>query len=323
MGIVSIKDIPGGRSASWSGQGGRQYTQQLRIITDGATVGPKAVMQSLNFRNGTPYWHPLVLSRTEEDKACFIQSLDVKEEGEDGKQWVATISYGPFSWGEQGGAGDEGILDPFKVPPKVRFDDAKFDTAAVYDTQTGKPILNTVGDPFIPPLKKEETRPILTIVRNEPVYDINWVQQFKDHVNADTFLGFAPNSVKCASITAEQEYHADFGYYYVVSYTFELRPVLFSDADSLGRGGGVQLTNGFTERVLNAGLREKKESVVRKVIVSGSPVSEAVSLTKAGLYDPTAAPYFLDVNIFPMAEFSKLSLDEDLLKKTVFPPPTA
>jgi len=137
MNILAIYDLKGGRSISWSGQSGRQYKLELRVLTDDPNMGPRAVLRGLGLRNGDFYRFPLTTTAVEWDYASFIQSMDCSEEAEDGKQWKVTLQYGPFDWTSQGGATTEaasdGRFDPFAVPPKVHWGSNKFERFCIKD----------------------------------------------------------------------------------------------------------------------------------------------------------------------------------------------
>jgi len=320
--IVSIKDVKGNRSLSWSGQGGRSYSQQLRIITDDPTMGPRAVAKALSFRVGAQYSHPITSTATEWDYGNYLQSFDLHEEGDDGRQWLCTLNFGPFNWVEQGGAtteaAGEGQTDPFKVPPKVSFGTAKFEREC-HKTADNKPMVNNVGDPFIPPVKRDDSRGTLVIVRNEPSFNSIYVQTFKDTTNKDTFLSiYAPNTVKCADVTAEREYQADWGYYWVVTYTFEIREYVTDDNNNV-------IYAGWLEIVPNTGLQQWKtpfdhsQGKTAILLKDGSPVTKEVYINQNGVYDPAADPVYLQFQIYPFQDFSKFNFPDDLLLVSSIP----
>lgn len=314
MQVISIDDVKGNRSLSWSGQGGRTYSLQLRVITDDPTMGPRSIQTALGLRIGDQYVHPLMTSRTEWDIGSYIQSFEIREEGDDGKQWICTLNYGPFNWAEQGGATSEasdGKTSPFDIPPKVSFGTAKYEVMCHRDRR-GKAIVNNVGDPFDPPLKRDDSRSTLTIVRNEPYFNSQYVQFFKDKCNQDTFLGtFAPNTVKCAEVTAEREHQADWGYFWVVTYHFEIRDYMTDALNNI-------IATGWTEYIPNAGLREWKTPFdhtqgKKPVMISGAPVTSAILLNDNGVYDPAADPVYLRFELYPLVDFTLFNFPDDLL----------
>lgn len=324
MGIVSISDTKGSRGLSWSGQSGRQYSLEVLIVTDDPTMGPRALLKNLGIKNGDNYQFPLYQPGTvnknanpsEYDLSSFVQSLDIKEEASDGKQWRATIQYGPFDWTGQGGYSGSGAEDsvqsPFAIPPQVRWSSAKYEQFCNFDNQ-GKKICNTAGDPFDPTLKRDDSRPVLTVVQNQEFFDIGSVQQYKDAVNSDVFLGFVPNTVKCQDITAERMYSADWGYYWQVTYVFEIRPIVYAS------DGKTVISNGWTELVLNAGTRELKMGATDQtpILINGAPITTPVLLSQSGqsFIGTGVRPveYYVPFNLYPQIPFAGLPIDQNLL----------
>lgn len=358
MAILDVYHVKGERSVSWSANG-REYQQHIRVITDSPLTGQRAVIKALSLGagDGSPmlllgqyyqFPHPVTGdAATEWDYGSFLQSIEGREEGDDGKQWLLTLSYAQYDLRTMAGATTtitwvdgtpvlaDGVLNIFEAPPEVKWADAKFQTAVLQDTQTNKTILNTAGDPYDPPLMREETRHVLTVTRNEKTYDIEWISGYKDHVNSDVFLkydpasdpqappdavafdGFEKNTVKCASITGDRKYHSDWGWYYEVTYTFEFRPIVWGyTADDVYQLSPVQQSWGFTEMVLNAGLRQKgSDGKPTPVIIAGAPVSTPVCLKEDGTYDSAADPYYQKWDILPRAKFADLKLPGNLLSR--------
>jgi hypothetical protein len=71
----------------------------------------------------------------------------------------------------------------------------------------GKPICNTLHQPFVPPIEIEDSRPTLVIQKN--FQSLNQVVplmiQYKDAINARPFYGAARHQAKMQSITAGEE----------------------------------------------------------------------------------------------------------------------
>ena len=294
----------------------RSYTLKLKAFAASRFVGPVQVIGRIPVRIGDTYQFPLASGTPyENDTGSFVQSISASNATEDGVQWDVTIEYGPFDVGHQLGTSDisQGIIDPTDRAPEVFYDKAKYkrnkpvDETVNLDPSTGEntggnPYINTVGDPLLDPPDTEETRPTLKFIRNEPTYNDSYAAQYKDTVNSDEFLGYPPNTVKCADISAERIYDADWGYYYRVGYDFEFR----DDDDTLG----------YTKSVLNAGYRQKVGGTgdpVNVVDANGNTVTDAVPLQKDGSYDASADPYFLSFQEFAQLTFSDLNIPEDLL----------
>lgn len=304
--------VPGSRSGSWSigdGRCDRTYSSRLKVIASSKYAGPCQIVSSLGIHLGDTYRSPMFSGYTAEtDTGSFLQSIRAEqstEQGADGSmQWSVTLEYAPYDVAHQLGTSDinQGIICPTDASIDIFFEQAKYKRYKPEDEGSPpQPYLNTVGDPLLNTPETEETRPILTIVRNESTYNDAYASQFKDSVNSDEFLGFPPNTVKCADIKAERFYDPDWGYWFRVSYRFEFR----DDDDG----------NGYSQLVLNAGYRQLVNGAGTPVniTIAGQQITDAVALQKDGSYDPAGEPYFLTFSEFPSVDFSGLNIPDDLL----------
>ena len=196
------------------------------------------------------------------------------------------------------------------MPIKVSFGTAKYQREITQDMR-GKPIVNSVGDPFDPAMKRDDSRGVLTLVRNEPTFNSQYVQTFKDTCNQDTFLTiYKANTVKCSDVTAERDYQADWGYYWVVTYVFEIR-------ESITLTDGTVIADGWNELLLNKGLREYDpdggSGSLMPILIKGDPVTTPVPIGVNGDYNPNNLPYYRAFQIYPLADFAKFNFPADLL----------
>ncbi len=309
--ITGIADDyePGSRSAEWSIDEvrlNRTYTNRLKVTTASRFVGPLQIIGATGLRLGVSYAFPLFSGpATENDTGSFLQSIKCDLDSEDGRQWKVTLTYEPYDVVHQLGNSDigQGIINPTDRVPEVYMDKAKYQRSKPEDESSPPlPYVNTVGDPLIDTPETEETRPVFKIVRNESTYNDDYASQYKDAVNSDEFLGYPPNTVKCRDITAERDYDPDWGYYYHVTYEFEVR----DDDDG----------NGFTRKILNAGYRQLVNGSgepTNVVDATGNQVTDPVPLQKNGAYTPGADPYFLSFAQFPSIEFAGLNIPDDIL----------
>lgn len=291
----------------------RAYTNRLKVETTSKYTGPLQIMASIGAHIGDTYRFPYSASTpTETDTGSFLQKIRADLASEDGLQWSVTLEYAPFDVVHQLGVTDisQGIVNPTDRNPEVWWDYAKYERFKVEDETPDTadppgplPYRNTVGDPLLDPPPTEETRPVLFIARNEPVFNDAYAAQFKDTVNSGEFLGYPPNTVKCRNIKSERFYDPDWGYFFKVTYEFEIR----DDDDG----------NGYTHLSLNAGYRQKVNGTGNPVNVTdanGQQVTDAVPLQKDGSYQPTADPYYLEFQQFPQIDFSQLNIPDGILQ---------
>lgn len=310
--VTNMKDV-GGVEGGWSVQGGRTYSVSLRVETNNAYVGPLQVIRSLNLKMGDYYQFPMLEFNgdpaapvgAEKDTGSFLNSVSARRESEDALSWVVTMDFNPYDLVHELGdeATEDGSANPLNMRPKVSWGGSKFEVARARDLD-GKPFINTANEPLEDVPKFEETRPLLTITRNEETFNAAYANQFKDTVNQDTFLGYPPNTVKCKDIVGERDYHADWGYFWEIKYEFEIRDDTATDGD------------GWTTVLTNIGFRELVGSTPTEVIIGGKPVSEPVLLNEAGRYVPGADPHYLEFRVYESVDFGQLNIPEDILTQT-------
>jgi len=327
--IVNAKQA-GAQGMDWSFesmsgwyQAQRKYVNTLRVITNSQYVGPIQVQQAilgLGCVQGATYRFPLPelnnsdggtpTTPTEIDTGSFAQSISIHQDQDDAKQWLVVISYSSYDinheWGNSNVA--NGSINPLETAPEVHWTSAKYEAYYTMDVN-GLPYRNTVGDPFDPVPPTEETRQVLSFVRNESEYNETWAQAYRDSVNSDTFLGYAPNQVKCKDIQGQRIYGPDYGYYWRVSYEFEFRvgyPLVPNNPD--------QGTTGWTTLILNAGLRQFPGGVGAKaqITLNGALVTSPVPLTQAGAVLPDGGtPYYLQFNQYSPMPFAFLNIPQN------------
>jgi len=335
---------PGSQGLDWTyeqiggwWQGGRHYTNTLRVTTNSAYVGPIQIQQFLigiNAVQGSYYRFPLpeyggnaqfpltYPGITEQDTGSFLHTIRIKQETEDGKQWLCTFEYGPFDVQHEIGISQaqSGSANPLDMAPEATWSSAKFERSTPTDVN-GSYFINTVGDPLENPPKREESTQVLQFSRNEATYNEQYAQSYRDTTNQDPFLGFQPNQVKCNDINAKRVYTADYGYYWQVNYEFAFRVIVYTFPD------GTTYTQGWEELVLNAGFQYYNTTTMKVTKIldpSGAPVSAPIALTTDGqplnpTWEPGAAPgtnpqpVYLVFQQYPMSTFANLNIPQDVL----------
>ena len=150
--------------------------------------------------------------------------------------------------------------------------------------------MNSAGDWFDPPLVRDDSRPVLTIVRNEADFDPEIADSYRDTVNDDYFFGAAAGRVKCVSITGKQLFSADVlpgGFYWVVTYTFQFN------------------RDGWASPLLDQGFRRLVSGSRRAILVDGQPASAPVLLDgSGGVLTPGDPPVYQTYHLYLEADYS-------------------
>ena len=304
MAIVSINEIMdgGARSASWSIEGGRSYQRKFRVASNSQNDGPAVALSALGMKYGDRY-NP-AYNVHEADLFAYAGSYTVEQEGEDGLDWVVTITYGWYDALTSGGGPDQ---NPLLMPIEVSWNLRDHELVLEQDIN-GNAVLNTAGDPFDPPLVIDDPRLVMTVVRNEPIFTVNYVLQYRNAINSTPFAGFQPYYCKVLNIQSRSQFHQLIGYYYQTTYEFEFLSPKVND-------NGM----GYRKSILNQGMRAL--SVVTgkpyHITLHGQPINSPMLLRKSGiLANPGDPPYFLTIQAYPELDFSIFGFDQAAISGT-------
>lgn len=274
------------------------YARVFQVESDTLKLRPgtaiNAVMSTYGIQIGTAYKvldpadNATVL---EEDAGSFCQKISSSLQGQadDGCTFDVSVSYGPA-----GGDSQVFPANPVDHPIKISWGFARYEKVVEEDTD-GKAIVNSAGDYFDPPITTDDTRPVLKIVRNEATYDPILADNWKDRVNEDAWWIFKPGTVKAGEFTAELAYNPECGFYFVVSYEFEINP------------------DGWKRKVLDQGLRTLDPDTDKVAAIlddKGQPVSSPVLLDgNGGKLASGDDPVFMEFEIYKTATFADLNFD--------------
>jgi len=160
-----------------------------------------------------------------------------------------------------------------------------------------KPITNSAGEPFDPPITRDFADLILRIHRNQAAFNTAAAFIYKDAINSDWFWGFAPKMVRCIDFSGRSARAADL-FYWQVNYEFQIR------------------RDGWKLKVFDAGYRQWNEAGTDYVNIQdeeGNPVAQPWPLNANGrkltaqqIYAGYA--YFRQFDIYSELPFSFLEL---------------
>jgi hypothetical protein len=148
-----------------------------------------------------------------------VRRIEPTQDGDNPKLWVVRVEYDTEMPEEE---------DPFDRPPEYSWTFAQFQKVAALDIN-GNAIVNSAGQYFDPPIEIDDSRPVLTIVRNEIYFNPAIAIAYQDAINSEWFFGFAPGVVKVANISAVSQVEDDYPsagnkfYYWKVTYEFMMR----------------------------------------------------------------------------------------------------
>ena len=275
MAIISVKEIHDGRDGLVDAVGGvTSYTRVFRVITNDNLTEAAAIISDPRV--------PSVGSAYPYDPQCWLQRIVPKNESHSKRFWTVTCDYATSK------SGDGKNIDhdnPLFEMAKVSFSSESFEFAINRD-RNGKYIINTAGDPFVPPAHIDQYRQVWTIKKNisSPSYG-GWNALGTLNSSAVSFQGnqasIAAQAGLCRSIQVSDWQVRNKVYYYTATITI-VGPTRHSD-------GSVS----HELETVNQGMRCWK----RLPTPSGgeTPDTYPVECTD-GTGSPTKGPAFLDEN---------------------------
>lgn len=293
MAVTSVAEMlgvrTGGLDASWK----RSYRRAWRIQTDTPFTGALAIRQAIPVSLGKRYeMTDGGGSVLEFDNFAFAVRVEcsIDPAAEDDCTWVATVDYGAYD-------PTQFPENPLNQPLKISWGGSRFERVVeeTIEDQDGnkQTVLNSAGDYFDPPVLVDDSRPTLRIVRNEKKYDPQYAILWKDTLNKKVFFGFDPHTVKMTMPTGDLEYNPICGFFYVVTYEFEVNP------------------DGWRKRILDQGIRtlDGSGNVSPAVDHDGNAVTSPVLLDGSGGQLASGDdPFYLEYDVYNEADFEVLSL---------------
>jgi hypothetical protein len=189
----------------------REFTRQFKVRTD-SNLDEGAVILAAP---GVPRPFDPYLTNAGIDLTALAQTVE-PHQTESPKLWMVDVLYSTET-----GDSTRSDPNPLNRPIEVTFAFSKQTRAAVKD-RNDVAVVNSAGFPFDPPIEYDDSRPILTITRNEGSFDVNVPLQYRDAVNTDNFLGFAAPQVKVGAITQSLQYESGVSFARV-TYEFEIK----------------------------------------------------------------------------------------------------
>lgn len=186
--------------------------------------------------------------------------------------------------------------DPNSQPAVTDWDGEQFQSVVVFDKDDNA-VVNSAGDPFDPPIMRDDSRLISTTVKNMATVP-TWIMSYADAVNSDAFTidGF-PVAIGQAKMqrprVSKQQFRNDIPYR-EVTFTIHYRE------------------DGWKSEPLDQGFREISGSTrVNITDDNDDPISAPVPLNGSGaaLAAPTpGTAVFLNFDIYKTLPFSDLPL---------------
>ena len=279
MAVTYVGELSEGRRAQNS-KGVRTYTRVFRLTTSSQTDDAYTVGS-----NGSL---PVIGNTHPSDGNAYCSDLDVQcVRG--WRIWDVTATYST-----------ERVLSstPTSDPTYITWDTEQFQKPATQD-KDGKGVVNSAGDPFIPPEQMDDSRRIVTVQKNLANVP-TWILSYQDAVNSDAFTidgrSIAIGEAKMQRVSVGPPEIRNGTTFRQVTFVIALR------------------RDGWAYKLLDQGFNEKDptSATARKPIyLKGQLPSSPVLLDGAGKAqtDPkTANAVYLTFNVYKQQPFSSLPL---------------
>ncbi len=223
----------------------------------------------------------------------FVRNKTPREKGP--LLFEVTVTYTTLSFAGR----DQNLdptADPLSQPWEIEWTFA-MSNEPIDDDIYNRPITNSAGESFDPPITRDFADLVLRIRRNEAVFSPGRAYLYKDTINSDWIWGFAPGSVRCVDFSGRSVRAADL-FYWQVNYEFQIR------------------RDGWRRRCFDAGYRqlnaagddyenikdENEDPVAQPWALNGQGRKLSASAIQSGI------AYFRFFNIYRAIPFSFLGL---------------
>lgn len=304
MSIEYVKELWPGRSGSDTFDKHRQYVRTYEVrTTDAADDVVTAGLTTLLPRLGQSY---------PSDPAAVVVDITPTNSSEDPTLWTVEVKYdteiprpasaeyaqpnaaGVTSPGGSGGGGGNQVPPPLREenpllrPPMYRLGHETTTEVCEVDW-LGKPIDNSAGEPFDPPVTREVSFPVFTITKNVQSVDFKLVELWVDAINKNPWMGIGARKCRISGYDYETVYENGF-LFHRVTITVKVRWRGW-DARPVDAGYRELQTVVFLKN--QAGFEVEKE-VTELVPIedkrTGAYLTTPVPLNGAGLRLPAGQP---------------------------------
>ena len=289
MAVTFVGELAeGGRAAN--SKGIRTYTRVFRLTTSSQNDNAYTVGSNINL--------PIIGNVFPSDQDAFCTDIDIQcVRG--WRIWDATVNYSTErALSDQKSSDPQNPTPPTGEPVYVTWDTEQFQRPATRD-KDNKGVVNSAGDPFIPPEQMDDSRRIVTVQKNLTAVP-TWILDYQDSVNAASFtvdgVTIAAGDAKMQRVSVGPPELRNGVLFRQVTFVIALR------------------RDGWAYNILDQGFNEKDPADATKrkpIYVNGHLPSSPVLLDGTGkvLENPTTAnAVYLTYNVYKTADFSQLPL---------------
>ncbi|QEL13869.1 hypothetical protein [Limnoglobus roseus] len=227
MAIINMTEMP--RVGSIDEQGYRSYRREWLVETDDVNDGPRAVANAVGLAYSVGLYSQYNCGGSEVDlwARCKSQSSDPVQGQLNFWKFIANYDSKPFDNGTGSSDLNAGTQptpaatqEPTLRPLMVKSVTVEVEEALTTDySMPSKKVRASNGQAFSPPVMRKRYIPGITITTWLAYAPWGKKADYTGAVNNDTFLGFAPNTLKCTGYEIQSVFEQNL-YYYQIDLTF-------------------------------------------------------------------------------------------------------
>lgn len=253
MAVLWVRPLWQGRSADGD-EKARRYERSWLVKTDYKFDDAAVVLSAAGLpRYGTLY---------PDDPAAYCQKITATNESVSPYLWRVAASYSTEKERDE---------NPLSDPATITWDGESYQVPLVED-KDGNAVTNAAGDPYDPPFMIDDSRQIITVVKNVAAVPL-WILDYRNVVNSDDFtvdnVEIEAGKAKIKAIkVSEVKSRND------ISYRTLTIPI------------NVDKKNGWQPKILNMGFYEVVSGDRRHITIDGKQVSSPWPLSDTGVALP-------------------------------------
>lgn len=208
MSVVQIKTRARGTRARASSDGQRQYGLSFTVVTNDLNDGPQTVGAALGLEPFDEYSFG-----NDFDPLAHAKDIEIRRSTDSPYVWEVDVDFDTHveDWDE----------NPLNRPTVIDYHFVQFQRPCWQDVNL-QGVVNSAGRYFDPPPEIDDSRLVITMTRNEPIFNTALAIAYQDAVNSDPWFGFTTGQVKVNNITGTFRKESGQSFYEVV-YEFQVR----------------------------------------------------------------------------------------------------
>lgn len=192
----------------------RTYQRAFDVISTLRAERPDVV----RLASGIPrVWDPYIDSSGTVDGYSWCRDVKVRQDSQDPYLWRVVATYS----NQLNRPDIHQIESPLLRPAEIIWDSTHVMVPLERDIG-GDAITNSAGERFDPPPEVEDGRLVLTIVRNQILFDARTILRYQWRVNSQPWYGLDAGTVRCTKISAVRRWENGI-LYWAVTYMFEIK----------------------------------------------------------------------------------------------------